>query len=71
MLLVQDSAKSLKNLSDILADASRLALEAAVSLLEAHAKPPSADAVVPVGGRGTEGPRAHDRLASGSTDPKP
>ena len=43
MLLVGDSARSLKDLSDLLTDASRLALEAAVGLLDTHASRPAAD----------------------------
>ena len=48
MLLVFESARSLKDLSDVLANASTLALEAAVRLLDSHASPqsdvaPSAD----------------------------
>jgi hypothetical protein len=46
-LLLQDSARSLKNLADELSAGATMALRAAVSLLEAHGQPPSTNAVDP------------------------
>lgn len=51
LLLLGESARSLKNLSDVLSDAAHLALTAAVGLLETHGPSPAVDAVDPhVGG---------------------
>lgn len=44
-LLAQEAAQSLKELSDILASASTLAMQAAVQCLETHVAPPAVDAV--------------------------
>lgn len=47
LLLTQDSARSLKNLSDLLTEGATSALQAAIGLLEAHGEPVTAD-VAPV-----------------------
>ncbi len=54
MLLSQDAARSLKNLSDELSGAATMALQAAVSILEARKQPASVGAVDPVEGIATE-----------------
>lgn len=49
-LLVQESARSLKNLSDELSAGAAIALRGAVSLLEIHGQPKSVGAVDPDAG---------------------